>query len=116
MLIRREQARREQITEKSDVLDYATGELLGLAVTELHGRVPKFGSYVNRVCHEAGYVLAGIGVVFVEDEKYNVSGGDAFTIKPFERHHIVADNLKLLIVTCPNWYAAQCEIIEEKKS
>ncbi|VVB60637.1 Uncharacterised protein [uncultured archaeon] len=113
MLIGKGRRKKEQLQKKAIVWDYPMpSEDIGFAVQELNGRVPDSGWMRNKICNELCFVIKGKGIVFVESEKYEINEGDVFIISPGKKSYIVANGLKILAVTSPNWYAEQCESVE----
>ena len=114
MIIRKCERKMEQIAKTGFVWDYKLpDEGIGIAVQKLNGRVPDSGQLMNTVCNEICYVISGSGIVFIEDEKYEVGEGDIFTIDAGQKSYIIAKDLHFVAVTSPDWYPEQCETVDE---
>lgn len=113
MLIKKSQAIKKQISENGFVYEYQdANKNLGLAVSELNGRVPDEGTMKNKVCLEAYYVMSGSAKVFMNNEVFELSEGDIFYIEPNQEFYVEASNLKLVIPTSPAFYPEQWENIK----
>ncbi|MFA6513664.1 MAG: hypothetical protein WCT50_00025 [Patescibacteria group bacterium] len=113
MLIKKEQRVKKQISSDGFVYEYQdVNKNLGLAVSELNGRVPDEGLMKNKVCCEAYYVMNGSAKVFMNNEIFEINEGDVFHIKPNQEFYVEASNLKLVIPTSPAFYAEQWENVK----
>ncbi|HOZ53569.1 MAG TPA: hypothetical protein PK142_02735 [bacterium] len=67
MLIKKSQAIKKQISESGFVFEYPdVNKNIGMAVSEINGRVPERGWVKNEVCLEVYYVLSGSAEIFVD--------------------------------------------------
>ena len=113
MLIKKESCKIKQITPISRVFEYPDpSKDLGIAVSELNGRVPAVGKMVNNVCQEVYYVISGSGEVFYKGETFMLEEGDVFYIEAKTPFHVEADNLNLLLVTSPAFFVEQWENVK----
>jgi len=113
MLIKKEQRVKKQIASDGFVYEYQDdNKNLGLAVSELNGRVPDEGTMKNKVCSEAYYVISGSAKVFINNEVFEISEGDILHIEPNQEFYVEALNLKLVIPTAPAFYPEQWENIK----
>lgn len=112
MIVRREDTEEEEISGPGKVLDYNISEDVGISVQELEGRVPEEGYYVNSECHEVCYVKAGEAKVIIGEEEFHVKEGDIYVIEPGQKSCVKAEGLEILVITRPDWYKEQCEIVE----
>jgi mannose-6-phosphate isomerase-like protein (cupin superfamily) len=113
MIVKKEEAEEEYVSGSGKVLDYNISDEVGLSVQKLEGRVPEEGYYRNSECHEVCYVTSGEAEVVIEDRKFQVKEGDVYVIEPGEKSCVRAEEVELVVVTRPDWYEEQCEIIEE---
>jgi mannose-6-phosphate isomerase-like protein (cupin superfamily) len=76
---------------------------------------PQFGTPLHDHVYEEGwYVLAGAGILRVEEEKYAVTAGDLLFVASDVPHQIVNDSeqlLELLAITAPPVQFELCRII-----
>lgn len=113
MLIKKDQRIKKQIAPNGFVYEYPDANKdLGIAVSELHGRIPEEGRMKNTVCHEAYYVLSGSARVFMGDQVFEISEGDVFQIEPQQEFYVEAQDLKLVIPTTPAFYPEQWENVK----
>ncbi|MFB6199416.1 MAG: cupin domain-containing protein [Candidatus Nanohaloarchaea archaeon] len=113
MIVRREEAEVETISGTGKVLEYPISEEVGVSVQKLEGRVPEKGYYVNSECHEVCYVKSGEAEVVIGGEEFELKKGDIYVIEAGEKSCVKADNLEIIVVTRPDWYEEQCEIVEK---
>ena len=114
MLVRKGERKKEVDTKEHVVYDYPLpSKDIGISEQELNGNVPKKGWWINKVCEEVCYVIGGSGKVFIDDENFEVNEGDLFLIKPNQKSRIEADNLRLVVISSPDWYAEQCENVKK---
>ena len=112
MLIKKSQAIKKQIAKEGFVYEYKDyNKSLGVAVSELNGRIPDNGLMKNNVCHEVYYVLSGSAKVYVDDKSCIINEGDVLHINIGQEYYLEADNLKLVISTSPAFYPEQWENI-----
>lgn len=113
MLIKKSSRIKKQISSQSFVYEYGDiNNKIGMAVSELNGRVPDKGIMKNNICYEVYYVISGKANVFLNNEVYEISEGDVFHIEPGIEFYVEADNLKLVIPTNPPFYPEQWENIK----
>ena len=113
MLIKKSQRIKKQIAPNGFVYEYPDASKdLGIAVSELNGRVPDEGRMKNNVVHEVYYVLSGSAKVFMGDKIFEISEGDVLHIDAGREYHVEADNLKLVIPTSPAFYPEQWENVK----
>jgi len=113
MLIKKESRIKKQISSQGFVYEYNDGNnKIGMAVSELNGRVPDVGKMKNNLCYEAYYVISGKAKVFIENDSFELSEGDVFHIEPDVEFYVEADNLKLVVPTNPPFYPEQWENIQ----
>lgn len=114
MLIQKQNANKKELTKESSVYEYDFGtKNFGLATAKLNGRLPEKGWMRNKECAEIYYVVSGSGVVFIEDERFELGEGDAILIAKNKKYYVEANNLNLVIPTCPAWDASQHEIVDD---
>lgn len=107
MIIKRTNATPETFGN-GKVFDYPMGETtVGISYQEHHGRVPEKGWGINTMCWEAFYVISGKAEVFVDEDHDVIESGDVVVLKPGQKSYIIAENLKLLTVTKPDWFKEQ---------
>ena len=107
MIIKKSQTRLETF-DAGKVWDYPMpGEPVGISFQEHDGRVPEKGWGINTICWEAYYVIAGSARVFIGEKEYQVETGDVVVLKPNQKSYLVANKLKLLTITQPDWYTKQ---------
>ena len=113
MLIKKSQRIKKQISPNGFVYEYPdVNKDLGIAISELNGRVPEEGRMKNNTCQEAYYVLSGSARVFVGDQIWEISEGDVLQINPQEEYYVEAQDLKLVIPTAPAFYPEQWENVK----
>lgn len=113
MLIKKSERVKKQISKDGFVYEYNDANKdLGMAVSELNGRVPDEGKIKNNVVHEVYYVLSGAAKVFMNDNVFGISEGDVLYINAGQEYYVEADNLKLVIPTSPAFYPEQWENIK----
>jgi mannose-6-phosphate isomerase-like protein (cupin superfamily) len=113
MLIKKSQRKRKQLAREAFVYEYCGADQeLGMAVSELNGRVPDVGTMKNKICHEAYYVMSGSAQVFIGNEVVDIGEGDVLQIQPGQEYYIEASNLRLIAPTAPAFYPEQWENIK----
>lgn len=113
MLIKKDKRIKKQIAPQSFVYEYQDkNDKIGMAVSELNGRVPEEGRMRNNVCHEVYYVISGNAKVFIDNNIFEISEGDVLHIEPMKEYYVEASNLKLVIPTNPPFYPEQWENIK----
>lgn len=113
MIIKKGQTKKERIAKGGIVYDYPVkSKEMGFSVQELNGRVPDEGAYKNKICKEICYVIEGSGKIFIDDEELILDEGDIYFIEPGQKSYIMAEGLKLLTITQPDWYEEQCEVVQ----
>ncbi|MEK7518788.1 MAG: AraC family ligand binding domain-containing protein [Patescibacteria group bacterium] len=114
MIVKKKERRKEVITRNWKVFDYPLrSKTTGIAYQILSGRTPKVGSFRNNICTEIFYIIGGSGVIVVKNHEYILREGDVYIAKPKEQHFLVGKKLTFLVITTPNWYPAQCEILKD---
>ncbi len=107
MFIKKNQATTESFA-KGIVQDYPMpNDDLGISYQEQSGRVPVKGWGINDVCHEIYYVISGTAEVYIDNEHKTIQEGDIVILLPGQKSYLIANQLKLLTITQPNWYAGQ---------
>ena len=113
MLIKKSERVKKQISKDGCVYEYRdANNNLGMAVSELNGRVPDEGKMKNNAVHEVYYVLSLAAKVFVNDSVFEISEGDVLHIDAGQEYYVEADNLKLVIPTSPAFYPEQWENVK----
>jgi mannose-6-phosphate isomerase-like protein (cupin superfamily) len=113
MLIKGKEAVREINKENHQVWDYPISRETGISVQNIKGRVPKVGWAKNKVCNEICFILSGTGTFFIEGKKFCAGKDDVIIIKPGEKSYIKAKNMRMLVITTPDWYPDQCDFLEK---
>lgn len=104
-------------TPGSTIWDYPMPkEDLGISRQILDGRGPQQGRYLNKVCHEIYFITGGSAIFHINNTKYDVKENDVVIIAPNTPHYIKAKNLKYITITRPNWYEAQYQEVQKRKS
>ena len=103
----------EKIAKNGYVFDYPLGKKLGVAVQVLNGRVPDSGAYRNTVCSETCLLLSGTATIFINDAPFHVKKGEVIVINPKEKSYLIAKKVKMITITVPDWYPAQCKNVRE---
>lgn len=112
MIIRKGETKKEGISN-GIVWDYPMpSKETGLAVQELNGRVPEKGRFLNKICNEICFVIKGSCTLFLDEKKFDIYEGDVFIIKHGQKSHLIANKLKMLTITSPDWHPEQCEIVD----
>ncbi len=112
MIIKKSQAVKKQISSDGFVFEYpSVNKKVGMAISELNGRIPDKGLMKNNICHEVYYVLSGTAKVFIDNIFFEIEEGDVFHIDAGKEFYVEADNLKLVIPTNPSFYPEQWENI-----
>ena len=113
MVIKKKDAKDES-GSVGKILDYPMdGSPVGVSYQEYPpGRAPEKGSWVNTICWEAYYILAGTGKIFIDDTEFSVEVGDVVIIKPNQKTYLVSDNLKFITITNPDFYMEQFKEVE----
>jgi len=84
MLIKKSERVKKQISPNGLVYEYRdVSKYLGIAVSELNGRVPDKGRMKNNVVHEVYYVLSGSAKVFMGDKIFEICEGDVLHFAHF---------------------------------
>ena len=113
MLIKKSERVKKQISKDGFVYEYHdANKNLGMAVSELNGRVPADGKMKNNIVHEVYYVLSGSAKVFTNNNVFEISEGDVLHIDAGQEFYVEANNLKLVIPTCPAFYPEQWENVK----
>ncbi len=113
MLIKKDKRKKKQISSQGFVYEYQDqSEKIGMAISELNGRIPDKGKMRNNVCHEVYYVVSGNAKVYINNQIFEISEGDVFHIEAKLKFYVEANNLKLVIPTSPPFYPEQWENIK----
>lgn len=112
MIIKKSQTTIESFAD-GKVFDYPMpDEKIGISYQEHNGRAPLKGWGVNKTCYELYFIIEGKAEVFIDGEKGIVEKGDVVVIHPSQKSYLIADNLKLITITSPNWNKEQYKEIE----
>ena len=107
MIIRKSQTKIEHFA-KGKVFDYPMpNKNIGISYQEHNGRVPIKGWGINKVCYELYFIIDGNAETFIDKEKEIIAKGDLVIIFPGQKSYMMANNLKLITVTSPNWNKEQ---------
>ena len=107
MIIKKQQTTVESFA-KGSIWDYPIpDEQLGISYQEHNGRVPEKGWGMNTVCFEAYYIIGGTAEVCIDDEQDTIQAGDVVILKPGSKSYLIADHLRIVTITQPNWYKEQ---------
>lgn len=107
MIIKKSQTKIEHFA-KGIVFDYPMpNEKIGISYQEHNGRTPLKGWGINKVCYELYFIIGGRAEIFIDNEKEIVTKGDLVIIFPRQKSYIIANNLKLITITSPNWNQEQ---------
>jgi len=107
MIIKKSQTITEYFA-KGKVFDYPMpDERIGISYQEHNGRAPAKGWGVNQACYELYFIIDGHAEVFIDNKKEIVAKGDLVIIYPSQKSYMVANNLKLITITSPNWNKEQ---------
>ena len=79
---------------------------VGFAISEINGRYPEQGCFVNQDVQELIYVLEGDGKLCKINETVCFKKGDAILIDKGEECYWVG-NCKVVAICCPAWYESQ---------
>lgn len=108
MIIRKQDSNVEVNEPGNKVFDYPLAlKDIGISYQELTGRIPKIGSGKNTICAECYYILEGKVEVWIDSVKFSALPGDVITVMPGCQSYLIADHLKMLTITSPDWYAEQ---------
>jgi mannose-6-phosphate isomerase-like protein (cupin superfamily) len=114
MIIKKENAKLEVDQPGARIFDYNLSPFqAGISYQELDGRVPESGAGRNAVCEELYYILDGSAEIWIDEVKYQAEPGDVVMIKPGSPSYLIADNLRILTITVPDWYEDQHENVRE---
>ncbi len=73
MLIKKDKRKKKQISSQGFVYEYQDqNDKIGMAISELNGRVPDKEKMRNNVCHEVYYVVSGNAKVFINNNIYKI--------------------------------------------
>ncbi len=107
--IKQSQSTPHQNGEACIAHEYASEEPdINGAVIELTGRYPETGRAVNTVSKEQVFVLEGVGICAVDDQKVALAQGDQLLIQPGEKYYFDG-SLRLYIACTPAWTPQQHE-------
>lgn len=84
---------------------------MDMARARITGRYPDKGRVVNQKCDELAYVLAGQGVVVIEDQEIILQPEDVVLIEAGERYFWSGD-LQLLLTCTPVWTPEQHKLVD----
>lgn len=63
--------------------------------------------HYHPIAEESYYILSGKGVMMLNEERFDVKGGDAVLVKPNTRHQISnpdsSEDLKFIAICAPSW-------------
>lgn len=88
-------------------------EEVGISYQEYDGVAPDKGSWMNKVCWEAYYIIEGSAIIYTDGKQYDVEKGDVFIMLPGQKIRMNAYHLKIITITKPNWYPSQAKIVED---
>lgn len=114
MIIKKQNAKLEADQPGVRILDYNLSPFqTGISYQELDGRVPESGAGKNKVCEELYYIIDGCADIWIDGVKHEAEPGDVVMIKPGSSSYLIADNLRILTITVPDWYEDQYENVRQ---
>lgn len=91
----------------SKVLEYDFGDAdIDIAYIRVEGRYPITGRVTNEISKESCYIVEGSGTIYVEEEPFSFSAGDALLIQPGERFYWEG-NMTMVVPSTPAWKPEQ---------
>lgn len=113
MIIKKSQTTIESLG-KGTIWDYPMpNDDIGISYQEHHGRVPERGWGSNTVCYEIYYIVRGNADVYIENEHDTLQEGDMVILLPGQKSYLVANHLRILTITKPNWYLEQYKEVKD---
>jgi len=113
MLIKGSQANRKENDKHCAVFEYDfPSKNLGFATAEINGRHPLEGKLLNKECDEIYYVISGKGIVYIDNEKFELEKGDACYIEKGREFYVEGQDLFIALPTNPAWYVGQYEEVK----
>lgn len=110
MVIKKAQSVLEVNSHVAKIFDYQlSSDDVGFSYQELHGRVPESGVGRNKQCDEWYFVIDGSGEVSIDGKAEVIEKGDLVIITKKSKSFLVANNMKILTITKPNWRDDQYE-------
>ena len=113
MLIKKQVAKIKNVSSTAVVYEYPNhSQNLGLAMSEIKGRLPETGFMINKICDEIYFVIDGFGKITYKNAVYELEKNDLFFIEKDTPFFVEGDCLKLFLVTTPAFFQNQWENIK----
>ncbi len=110
MVIKKAQSIPEVSSRVAKIFDYPlVSDDVGFSYQELHGRIPESGVGKNNKCDEWYFVIEGRGEVTINGKSEVIEKGDLAVLTKKSKSFLIADNMKILTITKPNWREDQYE-------
>ncbi len=104
MVIKKAQSVLEVNSTVAKIFDYPLGsDDVGFSYQELHGRIPESGVGKNNRCDEWYFVIDGTGEVTINGKSEVIEKGDLVVLTKQSKSFLIANNMKILTITKPNW-------------
>lgn len=86
-----------------------SNQYIDMAIAEISGRYPEHGMAQNLVSTMVACIQRGSGLVYINNQKINLSEGDVVCIGPSERYYWDGD-MQVSISCTPPWNPDQYKI------